>query len=197
MTWYEDDVRAVEQLIKETPAPLGRTVFYGSSSIRLWKTLDTDFSGQSVLNLGFGGSTLASCDWFMERLLVPVQPKAVIFYAGDNDLGDGRQPDEVHQSFVAFMAHFQQKLPGVPLTFLSIKISISRWALAAKIHKTNELIRQEILRLPNTAYVDVASLLLDAEGHPRPDCFHDGLHLSPIGYGLWRDALHQPTTAVF
>src|SRR5208337_3077981 len=34
--------------------------FYGSSSIRLWETLQEDFPGIGVVNLGFGGSSLAA-----------------------------------------------------------------------------------------------------------------------------------------
>jgi len=35
-------------------------IFYGSSSIRRWKTLSQDFVGYPVVNCGFGGSRLSS-----------------------------------------------------------------------------------------------------------------------------------------
>ena len=46
-------------------------------------------------NQAFGGSTLEACAWFFERLVVPCYPRALVCYAGDNDLGDGRTPDQV------------------------------------------------------------------------------------------------------
>lgn len=69
--------------------------FYGSSSIRLWATLASDFPGLSVVNLGFGGATLAACVYFFERLVLPCSPASLVLYAGDNDLGDGRRPEDV------------------------------------------------------------------------------------------------------
>src|ERR1700761_6083780 len=94
MFWYEEDVKALENKSLALAAN-AETLFYGSSSIRLWVTLDKDFEGYQPVNLGFGGSTLAACVWFFERIMAPYHPKRLIIYAGDNDLGDGRHPGEV------------------------------------------------------------------------------------------------------
>ncbi len=72
MYWYEAEVKQLEQEHAHQPAKPGGMVFYGSSSIRLWTTLAEDFSGLPVINLGFGGSTLAACSWFFTRLVPPV-----------------------------------------------------------------------------------------------------------------------------
>ena len=212
MLWYEDDIHQLETKLKtlnaspngilaDQPSPgrpnpgwpnPGKVVFYGSSSIRLWTTLETDFPAVNSLNLGFGGSTLAACAWFFERIVVPTAPKSVIFYAGDNDLGDGRHPEEVCLFFNTFTQKMQQHLPGVPLSFLSIKISPARWEIAPKIRQTNELIAHEISRLPGYQVIDVTNPLLDATGRPRQEFFeNDGLHLRPAGYGVWKQTLQQ------
>src|ERR1041385_3473031 len=41
------------------PPPSGAVLFIGSSSIRFWTTLETDFPGVPTINRGFGGSELA------------------------------------------------------------------------------------------------------------------------------------------
>ncbi|WP_155296282.1 GDSL-type esterase/lipase family protein [Spirosoma rigui] len=170
----------------------GPVVFYGSSSIRLWTTLATDFPNVDSLNLGFGGSTLAACAWFFERVILPASPKSVVFYAGDNDLGDGRHPEEVCLFFSVLAQKMQTYLPGVPLTFMSIKVSPARWDIAPKIRQTNELIAREISRLPGFQVIDVTTPLLDAAGRPRLEFFeNDGLHLSPAGYRVWQQVLEQ------
>jgi len=61
MEWYEEEVCDLERRLRETPPPEGPVVFYGNSSMRLWDNLAHDFPGQRVLNLAFGGSTLAAC----------------------------------------------------------------------------------------------------------------------------------------
>jgi len=207
MLWYEDDIHQLEIKLNTRAAVLSgpalngdaldktahnRVVFYGSSSIRLWTTLATDFPDINAFNLGFGGSTLASCTWFFERTVVPAAPKSVVFYAGDNDLGDGRHPEEVYLFFCTFAQKMQQQLPGVPLSFLSIKISPARWDIAPKIRYTNELIAQEISKYPHYQIVDATSPLLDTAGRPRRELFeNDGLHLSSAGYRVWQQVLQR------
>ena len=217
MIWYEDEIYQLETKLKTLSAvPEGavlngtasglamqnqappdqvlpnRIVFYGSSSIRLWTTLTADFPGVNLLNLGFGGSTLAACTWFFERIIVPASPGSVVFYAGDNDLGDGRHPEEVYLFFCTFAQKMRQHLPGVPLSFLSIKISPARWAIAPNIRRTNELIAEEISAIPHFQVVDTTTPLLDGAGRPRREFFEgDGLHLSPAGYRVWQQVLQQ------
>ena len=53
---FESEIVKYEEMDKENPQPTGQILFTGSSSIRMWKTLDADFSGAEVLNRGFGGS---------------------------------------------------------------------------------------------------------------------------------------------
>ncbi|RAJ95536.1 lysophospholipase L1-like esterase [Larkinella arboricola] len=192
MTWYEEEVQQLEKKIQSTPDLAGRTVFYGSSTIRLWTTLERDFPDKNVLNIGFGGSTLAACDWFFERLVLPTQPRSLIFYAGDNDLGDGRLSEEVFLFFSELVRKMQQHLPDVPFTFVSIKPSPARWHIIDRIRLANDLIRQKIDELPTYHYVDVFTSMLDSKGHPRWDLFEkDGLHLSSKGYALWQQILLQ------
>jgi lysophospholipase L1-like esterase len=191
MIWYEDEVHQLERALTTLSPANNRVVFYGSSSVRLWQTVAQDFPQRNTLNLGFGGSTMAACGWFFERLLVPAKPASVVFYAGDNDLGDGRHPEEVLLFFIALMHKMQRYLPGVPLTFLSIKVSPARWNLRDDIQRTNNLIRAEIANWPTAHFVDMTTPLLDSQaGIPQRVYFQaDGLHLSPAGYAAWRDVL--------
>ena len=188
MEWYEAEVRAMEQARDAAPHQ-GVVVFYGSSSIRLWNSLQEDFKGIDVVNAGFGGSTLAACVYFFDRLVVPYQPRALVLYAGDNDLGDGKSPEEVLESFRALLGKMTQLGP-IPLAFISIKLSPARWHLADAIRRANEMIRQELSARPSSCYIDVVPAMLGSDGKPRPELFTpDGLHLSPAGYRIWTEIL--------
>ena len=192
MTWYEDEIKELERQYTQQPTGSHPVVFYGSSSIRFWTTLATDFPGIQALNLGFGGSTLAACAWFFERLVLPASPKSVVFYAGDNDLGEGRRPEEVCLFFSVLAQKMHRLLPGVPLAFLSIKVSPSRWEIAPEIRYTNELIEQEVAKYPTYQVIDMTTPLLDPAGRPCSTFFEsDGLHLSPNGYEKWKQVLQQ------
>jgi len=183
--WYEPDVQALERARAVQPPAPHPSVFYGSSSIRLWDTLAEDVD-PSVLNLGFGGSTLEACDHFFARLVLPVQPRSLLVYAGDNDLGDGRSVDHVVSSFRSLLAKVDASLGPIPFGFLSIKPSPARQALTDRIAATNALIERDILAHPTAYFINVFPAMLDSAGHPRRDLYvADGLHLSREGYRLW------------
>jgi lysophospholipase L1-like esterase len=192
LDWYEAEVAALESARKETPPALHSVVFYGSSSIRLWATLTEDFPDLPVVNAGFGGSTLTACAWFFERLVVPLQPGALVLYAGDNDLGDGRPPVEVVESLRALLEKFDRYCHGIPLVFLSIKPSPCRWHLRDRIRATNELAREVLAQRRDSHFLDVFEAMLGPDGLPRGELFaEDGLHRRAAGYELWRAILSR------
>src|SRR3954464_8029993 len=190
MDWYEEEVA---DLIKRRDAlPYEpQTIFYGSSTIRLWENLYDDFKDCQPVNLGFGGSTLAACIWFFERIVAPIKSVQNMFiYAGDNDLGDGRKPEEVFIFFEELVTKMNRCYPGMPWYYISIKPSISRWNINDKIKYANELIEAEIQKHDNITFIDIYDDMLDEDGNPNAAYFEeDGLHLSKEGYEVWKEAL--------
>src|SRR4051794_27973675 len=99
---FEKEVAGLEAAMKKAnPAP-GGVLFYGSSSIRLWKSVKDDFPGLNVINHGFGGSTCPDAIKYFDRLVVPVRPSTIVFYEGDNDLGKGRTAEQLFADYQAF-----------------------------------------------------------------------------------------------
>ena len=198
MNWYEDEVQRVEKE-SEKLSFQPETLFYGSSSINLWTTLYSDFEDIKPINLGFGGSTLAACSWFFDRIMAQVKSaKTVIIYAGDNDLGDGRNPMEVCLYYRQLIGQIRAKFGDIPCYYISIKPSLQRWEIIAEIRTANRLILEEINEDPNQHYINIFPAMLDDQGTPVRTLFEpDGLHLSPAGYAVWtqeiRKALNLPT----
>ena len=190
MHWYEDEVKRLESAIAVLHYQPG-LIFYGSSSIRLWETLEDDFKQFTPLNIGFGGSTLAACSWFFDRVFTKLNPVSIIIYAGDNDLGDGRNPEEVLQFFKLMIQYVQQRYGDIPLGFISIKPSIKRWHIADKIKHTNYLIKELITKTGgNSFYINVYDSMTDANGYPKTELLQpDGLHVSKKGYRLWKEII--------
>jgi len=184
--WYEDEVRMLEREREADPGPADPVAFYGSSSIRLWDDIAADLGDPRIVNLGFGGSTLAACAHYFGRVVVPYRPRSVVVYAGDNDLGDGRTPGQVHASFVDLLGQLDARLGAIPFAFLAIKPSPARWALTDSIRSANAMIKGDLAARPNSDYIDVFGPMLGPRGRPRPEFYAgDGLHLSPEGYRLW------------
>jgi lysophospholipase L1-like esterase len=192
MYWYEDEVKRLEgDRLKEGYEP--ETIFYGSSSIRLWDRLYEDFPTRRVTNIGFGGSTLAACVWFFERIMMHYQPKVLLVYAGDNDLGDGRHPEEIFVFFQQLMVKAALRFGDIPCYFISLKPSLTRWHLADQFSYTNNLIESEIIKCNgNWTFINIYKSMLDKNGMPNGKYYEqDGLHLSADGYLLWKDIIHS------
>jgi lysophospholipase L1-like esterase len=196
MVWYENEVQRLEKERTElTYDP--KLLFYGSSSIRLWETLYDDFADYKPVNLGFGGSTLAACDWFFDRLVSPFHPDSIIVYAGDNDLGDGRHPEEVFIFFKQFVSQVRDHFGDIPLAFISIKPSITRWNIVDSIRYANKIIEEEIKRKANNLhFINIYTRMTDNSGYPKREFLEpDGLHINAKGYALWKEiVLHYLST---
>ena len=170
------------------PHPAGGVLFVGSSSIRLWSDLESQFHDLPVvIKRGFGGSQLSDCVKHLSRLVLRYRPRTVLVYAGDNDLATGSAPSEVLHRFTAFADGVHQALPDTEIFYISIKPSPARVALLPQIRVTNALIRDYADREGKVDYIDVFTPMLDASGRPRPELFRaDSLHLNTDGYALWK-----------
>lgn len=191
MYWYEEEVKGLEkERLKLIYEP--STLFYGSSSIRLWDTLFDDFKPFKPANLGFGGSTLAACSWFFDRIVAPYDAKSIVVYAGDNDLGDGRHPEEIFIFFEQLANQIAQRFDAIPCYYVSIKPSIARWDLINSLRYTNNIIENEIIkRDDNWKFINIYNKMLNKDGYPDKEYFQtDGLHLSKKGYSLWKQAIY-------
>ena len=161
----------------------------GSSSIRIWNVAKS-FPDLTVLNRGFGGSQIADSVYFADRIVIKYKPRAIVFYAGDNDLAAGKGPEQVFEDFKQFVAKVHAALPKTPIVFISIKPSIARWKLIDQGREANKLIAALAADDPLLKFIEVGPPMLDTEGQPRTDLFlPDGLHMNAKGYELWTSLL--------
>lgn len=186
---WEQDVRRFESMDALDPPPAGAVLFIGSSSIRLWATLATDFPQVQVVNRGFGGSELRDSTWYADRLVIAHAPRQVLIYAGDNDLHSGRSPAQLREDFRAFVQRLRRDLPAVHIAYIANKPSPARLQLLEVQREANSLLRAEA-EASGVDYIDVFTPMLDAQGRPREGLFvADRLHLNQAGYALWKQVI--------
>jgi lysophospholipase L1-like esterase len=172
--------------LKKTPEP-GGVLFVGSSSIRLWDNLESEFADARIIKRGFGGSRLSDCVRLLDRLVIKYRPRTVLLYAGDNDLAGGSTPEEVLQRVKAFADGVHSRLPQTRVTFISIKPSPARRTQIERARAANRLVEDYAAAHPGVDYIDVFTPMLTADGSPRQELFaKDALHLNDQGYALWR-----------
>ena len=187
----QDPTRFAEELkpyIEEDPvAHKGDLiVFTGSSSIRMWSSLEDDMAGYHVINRGFGGSQMSDLLHYTDDLVVKHKPATVCVYEGDNDLEAGKNVLGIINDFMSFIGKMNAELPDVQLVFISPKPSIARWELRDNYMYLNKALSAALEHFDNCYFVDVWTPMFDSEGYLRQDLFiEDGLHMNDKGYEIW------------
>jgi lysophospholipase L1-like esterase len=186
---FGKEIQKFEQLDSaNAPILRGQIMVYGSSTVRFWKTSDSDFAhlGLKVVNRGFGGSQMPNALRYFERIVIPHAPKWLFLYEGDNDLATGRTVDSVFTDYKTFIAKVDSALPKTRLVIFSAKHSPSRMAYFEQQKQLNMLLKNYIKPLPNVYFIDTATPMLNEKGEPDAKYFlKDMLHMNEIGYALW------------
>ena len=188
---WESDIKKFEDADKAAPPPQNAIVFVGASSIVRWN-LHESFPelGNQAINRGFGGSLAADSTRYADRIVIPYQPRMVVFYAGNNDVEANHTPAQIAGDFAAFERKVHAALPATQIVFISIKPSIRRFRWIEQIKGANALVRQYCADHPHLTFVDIVPQMLGADGKPRKELLvADGLHMTPAGYKIWNDAL--------
>jgi len=186
---WEKTIAAFEEADLKHPPNKGGILFIGSSSIRMWD-VQRSFPELLVVNRGFGGSQIEDSTHFAERIIGAHQPRAIVFYAGDNDIGSGKSAKTVASHFEQFVAKVRGKLPETHILFIAIKPSGSRWKYVETQRDANARIRAFCERGPKLTFVDVVTPMLGKDGLPRDELFlKDKQHMTPAGYKVWNDLL--------
>ncbi len=186
---FEEAISRFEAWDRQNSFADNAVLFVGSSSIRGWATREY-FPTMRVINRGFGGSHISDVNHFAARVVFPYKPRVIAFYAGDNDIADGKSPEQVRDDYQAFVKLVRAKLPATRVIFIAIKPSLSRWEQWGRMHEANALIRELTRHDDRLLYADIAPPMLGDDGKPRKELFvKDGLHLNSTGYKLWTGVL--------
>lgn len=192
---WEKSIAAIEKRLMENPPKKGGIVFIGSSSIRLW-SIDESFPGRNAVNVGFGGSIIEDSTHFAPRILIPLEPKTVVLYAGDNDIARNRTPKQLQDDFQKFVTLIHTKLPKTRILYIPVKPSVRRWDQYETQTKANAAIRSVCENDKLLTYVDIVPAMLGTDGKPKPEFFAaDGLHMSKKGYAIWNQAVNAALEA--
>ena len=172
-------------------APLqGKIIFVGSSSFAKWKDINQYFPGYPIINRGFGGSNLLDVILYVNETILKYKPKQVVIYCGENDLAssDTVSPEMVLERFTLLFNLIRQPLGNKSnITFISIKPSVSRWRLEAKMIEANTLIANFIAKQTNANFINIHNAMLQEDGSVMKDIFiADNLHMNAKGYAIWQ-----------
>ena len=189
---FYNEIAAFKKQDSIAPPPAGAIVFAGSSSFALWKNLSSYFPHYTVINRGFGGSSLPDVTRYAGDIIFAYRPRQVVIYCGDNDLAasDAVTSRMVYDRFIQLYTTIRSGLKEVEILYVSIKPSPSRERLMARMEEANRMIADFLHTQAHAAFVDVYHLMLTPEGRPIEGLFGpDKLHMNEKGYLIWQKAI--------
>jgi lysophospholipase L1-like esterase len=182
---WEPAMQKFEEQEKTSPSPKGEVVFWGASSIVRWN-LPEYFPTMKVINRGFGGSEMSDAARYAPRIVVPLKPRIVVLYPGENDIARGVTAETVSAGFQQFFKNIHEPLPQTRIIAIGLKPTPVRWQFVEEGRKANRLIKGYCEKQSVCTYVNVEPEMLGKDGRPRPELYvSDGEHMTPEGYKIW------------
>ena len=161
---------------------------------------------RAIVNHGFGGSNVEDQLFYYSRLVRPWKPRALLLACGGNDLSLGYDAKELMELQARLVQWAQADFPGIPVFCFNRVPQPSHKRAAAP--NRSVIIRKEYnayledfcARTENCTYVALEKMPLFFENPEdvgdynkvRDDIFaEDGVHLNPVGYGMFMGAMRE------
>ena len=149
-----------------------------------------------LVNRGIGGDTTQRV---LDRLdeVAKLKPRAVFLMIGVNDITRGVPPAATLGNLRAILDRLEAwKIRTFLAYVLPVTATYPKTHFNDQITALNGKIAGVLAEHPATAAIDLRPLLRGGDGYLREELSFDGLHLSPKGYAVWRDAI-APEVAQF
>lgn len=191
---FYDDIQAFKKQDSIKPPPQNAILFVGSSSFTKWKDVSDYFPGYTIINRGFGGSTLPDVIRYAADVIYPYHPKEIVIYCGENDFpADSNATAQiVFDRFKTLYTMIRKNVGDVQVAYISLKPSPSRRKYWPKMIAANKMIKEYTATQKHVSFIDVWPLMMNESHQPKPEIFlNDSLHMNASGYKIWQKVI-QP-----
>jgi hypothetical protein len=189
---WENDIQKFEQLDKSENYSQDAILFAGSSSIKLWTTLESDMAPYLVIQRGYGGAKLSDFAVYADRIFAPHPCRAIVIFIANDITGSDtdKSPEEVAALFRYVLKTIRKTHPDTPVFWIAVTPTAARWGAWNEIQKANSMIKDICDHNRNTWFIRTDFAFLDENGKPRTELFvEDKLHLNQQGYGIWTEII--------
>ena len=192
---WDNVIAAFEANDKTHAPPQNAVLFLGDSSIRLWDTLGNDMQPLTVFSRGFGGAKIIDLSYYVNRIVSPYQPTAIVVYIGSNDFttaygNTAKTLAQVKPLYLQLLDRLNGAAPDARLFIVALKPTIQNWANWPSLIEANQFLQSLAAQRDNVFFVDANAGLLTAEAVPDADLLlSDGRHHNDQGYQVWGAAI--------
>ncbi len=182
-TRFQPTIDAFLEDDRINPPPKKAILFIGSSIFRQWANLKKQMAPLPVFNRAFGGSRTGEILFYMDKIVLPYEPKIIVYYCGSNDINAGENAEAISGRFREFVARVHAKLPDTRIFFVSINRAPEKEKRWDVVDEANRHVRAYCLTDKRLGFIDVNPALFDREGNPRLELYQeDKLHFKPHAY---------------
>ena len=189
---FEGEVKALEAL-KDYKKLDNYILFVGSSSIRRWDKITQHMAPYQVVKRGYGGAHFYDLIHFTDRLVSPHYKASALICFVANDISgkdSDLSPREVFRLFKYFTRQVHRIHPKLPIYFIEITPTPSRWKVWDQISQVNAKVKQYAVTNSMINFISTQKNFLGSNGRPLSDMFvSDSLHLSDKAYHLWSEII--------
>jgi lysophospholipase L1-like esterase len=189
---FINEIKAFRRADSTSMPPQNAILLIGSSSFTNWKDVAKYFPEHTIVNRGFGGSSLPHMTIYAEDIIFKYNPKQILIYCGENDLTGGPSitADTIFNRVKKLHQLIRSRYKKVPIAYISMKPSPSREKYLETMQKGNALIKAFMEHEKRSSYIDVYSSMLDANGKILTHIFlSDKLHMNAEGYKIWQGVI--------
>lgn len=183
---FANEIAAYLKADEIAPPPSGSILFIGSSIFRQWKKLPQQMAPLPVFNRAFGGSRTDEQLFYMDKIVLPYQPKIIVYYCGSNDINVNAQAEHIATRFKQFAERVHAALPQTRIYFVSINRAPQKMDKWKVVDDANALIKSYCIAAKGLGYIDVNRVLFDKRRQPRMELYlPDKLHFVDKAYELF------------
>ncbi len=166
--------------------PKNAVLFVGSSTFTNWKDAQKYFPTHTIINRGFGGSSLPHVIGYANDIIFPYHPKQIVIYCGENDFTGNATAQVVVDRVKELFTLIRNKYPKVYIAYISIKPSPSREKYLPQMVAANKMIAEMIKGMKRAQFINTYDAMFTASGEMMNDIFlKDNLHMNAKGYAIW------------
>lgn len=186
---FINEIRYFKKLDSLKFPPKNAILFIGSSSFTRWKDVGNYFPKHTIINRGFGGSSLPDVINYVPDIVFPYDPKQIVIYCGENDFTakGGIEASVVVDRVKELVALIRTKYPKIPIAYVSIKPSPSREQYFPKMKEANAAIKKWMKKKKrNLKFINVYDAMFNEDGKLKDIFVEDKLHMNAQGYAIWQ-----------
>ena len=171
----------------------------GSSSFRLWESINKDMAPYTMLRRAYGGAKYCDLAIFTPKLIDGLKYRAVLIFVGNDITGSDidKTPGEIVRLASLVIASIRSQNPTAPVFLIAVTPTPSRFKVWPKIQEANQALEAFATEQPNTFFIKTGTSYLTASGEPRSELFlKDKLHQNQQGYDLWSSIIKRSLSSV-